>query len=389
MVGTKKSGIVVMIACAVIGVALTLNYMEMWRDDIIIPGPGVSEVKWLSDYYPELRGTLGDTRLYFMRGKEPGGKFLVLGGTHCDETAGEVSALVLVEHAIVKKGTVIVVPQMNNSGWTNNYPQEAHPQFIHLPTADGNQRTLRLGSREGNSGELWPDPEVFVQYPHRQRYSGEEIRNPNRSWPGRPNGTFEEMVTYGFQMLHRQEHIDMQVDMHEGQPEYPFINALSSHKRAADLGSAAVLEMQMHDLNRGMETSPTAFRGLSNLEMGDQFKDLYAFTSETVNPLQGKFRGITDEFLTVDGVDAFYTKAAKLGKLFAPWPEGGSPLKLRVGRDLQEIQALTTALHDTTGIDIEWESIPDYKDLMEHGVGYYLNPLPPGGIRKPAIRALP
>ena len=272
------------------------NPADGWCDDVIVPGPGVTKVKRLSDYHPDLKGTLGDTRVFVLEGKEPGGTFLVFGGTHCDETAGLAAALMVVEHATVQKGRVIVIPQPNNSGWTNNHPQEAHPQFITIPQKAGPGRVFRFGSRMGNSGELWPDPEVFIQYPHRQKYSGEEIRNPNRAYPGRPDGTFQENVAYGIQMLHRKEHIDMQLDLHEGQPEYPFVNAVSSHKRAADVGSGAVLEMQMADLNIGMETSPDSFRGLSNLEMGDMFPHLYAFTSETMNPAQGKIRGITDEY---------------------------------------------------------------------------------------------
>ncbi|NLH79618.1 MAG: succinylglutamate desuccinylase [Phyllobacteriaceae bacterium] len=384
----KSARATVAIAFTVSGI-LTWGYVQMWRDDVIVPGPGVTAVKWLSDYHPDLKGTLGDTRVFVLEGKEPGGTFLVLGGTHCDETAGFAAALVLVEHATVQKGRVIVIPQMNNSGWTNNYPQEAHPQFITIPQKpDGKGRVFRFGSRTGNSGELWPDPEVFIQYPHKQKYSGEEIRNPNRAYPGRPDGTFEENVAYGIQMMHRKEHIDMQIDLHEGPPEYPFVNGVSSHKRAADIGSAAVLEMQMADLNIGMETSPDSFRGLSNLELGDMFPHLYAFTSETVNPIQGKIRGITDEYLTVDGVDAFYDEAAKIGFLFTPWPNIGSPLKLRVGRNLQLMRSLTTALADAKGIDIVWGEMPTYKDLMANGVGHYLNEVP-AGTERPGIRALP
>jgi hypothetical protein len=389
MTNSRKSGWLTIAASVVISAVLTLCYVEMWRDDIIIPGPGVTKVKWLSDYHSDLRGTLGDTRVYVLEGREPGGTFLVLGGTHGDEAAGTSTALILVEHAVVKKGRVIVLPHMNNTGFTNNYPQEAHPQFITIPQGNGPGRVFRLGSRTGNSAELWPDPEVFIQYPHRQKYSGEEIRNANRAYPGRPDGTFQEAVSYGVQMLHRQEQVDMQIDLHEGQPEYPFINALSAHKRAGDVGSMAGLDMQANDLNINMEVSPDSFRGLSNLEMGDLFERLYAFTSETVNPLQGKFRGITDEYLTVDGVDAFYDKAAKLGYLFAPWPVSGSPLKMRVGRNVQMLQAMTTALTDVAGIEIAWERIPSYKDLLENGVGHYLNRLPPKGVEKPAIRALP
>ena len=389
MMNTKKIGLISLSTALVISGFLAYGYIQMWRDDIIIPGPGVTEIKWLSDYYPDVRGTLADTRIYIMDGEEPGGTFLVFGGTHSDETAGEMAAMILVEYATVAKGRVIVVPQMNNSGWTNNYPQEAHPQFITIPQENGDGRVYRLGSRESNSAELWPDPEVYIQYPHKQKYSGEEARNPNRAWPGRPDGTFNEWVAYAFQQFHRQEHVDMQIDLHEGQPEYPFVNALSAHKRAADVASMAVLEMQMNDLEIGMETSPDSFRGLSNIEMGDMFPDLYALTSETVNPLQGKLRGITDEYLTINGQDAFYDKAAELGYLFAPWPEGGSSLDLRVGRNMQQMQALTTALYDVTDIEIEWGRIPTYEDLVENGVGHYLNQLPEEGIERPAIRALP
>ncbi|WP_316862204.1 hypothetical protein [uncultured Cohaesibacter sp.] len=390
MSNAKKTGLMAIAGSLALSAVLTVNYMQMWHDDIIIPGPGVSEVKWLSDYYPDLKGTLGDTRVYIMEGEEPGGTFLILGGTHADEPSGNMTALIVVEHATVKKGRVIVMPNTSNTGYTNNYPQEAHPQYITIKQENGAERKFRYGSRTGNSAEHWPDPEVFIQYPHKQKYSGEECRNPNRAYPGRPNGTFAENVAYGIQMLHRAEHIDLQIDMHEGQPEYPFVNALSAQKRAADVGSMAVMEMQMADLNIGMETSPDSFRGLSNIEMGDMFPRLYAFTSETVNPLQGKIRGITDAKLTIEGKDAFYDEAAKLGYLFAPWPEIGSPLKLRVGRNIQEMQALATAFTDETGTEIVWgEDLPTYEDLMEHGVGYYLNRLPEGGVERPEIRALP
>ena len=53
------------------------------------------------------------------------------------------------------------------------------------------------------------------------------------------------------------------------------------------------------------------------------------------------------------------------------------------------MQALTTALYDVTDIEIEWGRIPTYEDLVENGVGHYLNQLPEEGIERPAIRALP
>lgn len=384
----KKTGWGVVAASVIISVLLTVIYVRMWKDDTIIPGPGVTEVKWLSDYVPELKGTLGDTRVYIMEGEKPGGTFLVLGGIHADEPAGWGAALILVEHCTVTTGRVIVLPHASNTGFTHNYPQEAHPQFISFTLPDGSKRTFRHGSRTGNSVEHWPDPEVFIQYPHKQKYSGEECRNPNRAYPGRMDGTFAERVAYGIQQLVREERVDMQIDLHEGQPEYPFVNAISGHPRAQDLVTITTLEMQMYDLPIGAEVSPPSFRGLSNLEMGDLFPDLYAMISETVNPTQGKIRGITDEHLPVEGIDAFYDKAAELGYLFAPW-DGGSPLKKRIGRNMQELQAMCVALREVAGKVIEFETIPSYEDLMENGVGYYFNPLPEEAAPDPGFRALP
>lgn len=388
-VNLKKSAVAMIVASVLISAALTVNYAQMWKDDLIIEGPGVTEVKWLSDYVPELKGTLGDTRVYIMEGSEPGGTFLVLGGTHADEPAGWVTALILVEHCKVKAGRVIVLPHTSNTGFTSNYPQEAHTQYLHFTTKDGSVRKFRHGSRTGNSAEHWPDPEVFIQYPSKQKYSGEECRNPNRAYPGRIDGTFAERVAFGIQQLIKAENVDMQIDLHEGQPEYPFINAISAHKRAQDVVTFTQLEMQDVGLAIGAEVSPDSFRGLSNLEMGDIFPNLYAMTSETVNPNQGKIRGITDEKLPIEGVDAFYDKAAKLGYLFAPWQDGtGSPLKLRVGRNMQELRSMCTALNDAVGITIEFENIPTYEEMMENDVHYYFN-AKPQGMEEPGFRALP
>ena len=35
----------------------------------IIPGEGVTEVRMLSDYFPDLAGTAGDTQIYVLQGE--------------------------------------------------------------------------------------------------------------------------------------------------------------------------------------------------------------------------------------------------------------------------------------------------------------------------------
>ena len=149
------------------------------------------------------------------------------------------------------------------------------------------------------------------------------------------------------------------------------------------------LDMEMNGIAIGAEVSPPGFRGLSNLEMGDMFPNLYAMTSETVNPAQGKIRGITDECLPIKGQDVFYDKASELGYLFTPWEPGtGSPLELRVSRNIQELQSLCAALEEVTGIQISWERIPTPDDILANGVGYYLNPQPEV-VEDPGFRSMP
>ena len=77
-----------------------------------------------------LRGTAGDTPVFELRGREPGGTMLVLGGTHADEPAGYLAAVLLVERARVDAGRLLVMPRANASGFTHNYPQEGHPVVL-------------------------------------------------------------------------------------------------------------------------------------------------------------------------------------------------------------------------------------------------------------------
>lgn len=384
----KTNGWLCIIASIVISFFLTLIYIPMWKDDLLIPGEGVSEVKWLSDYLPELKGTLADTRVYILDSQEPGANIAVIGGHHSDEPAGWLSAIILLEKAKVKTGKLVVIPQANNSGFTHNYSQEAHPQFITIPLPDGKERVFRIGSRPGNCVEHWPDPEVFYHYPSKQKLSGDEIRNLNRAYPGRFEGTFTERQAYAIQMLIRKENIDLQIDLHEAQPEYPFVNAVSAHPRSVDLASMASLALQGYYIDLGVESSPPTFRGLSNREMADVIPTLYAVVMETVNPMQGKIRGITDAKLPIEGKDAFYVAAAKFGNLFTPFTEEGWPIKRRVGRHLTAIRELAASLSDFTQKPFEFDNVPVYEDLEKNDIGYYLNS-PPTEIQDPGFRALP
>jgi hypothetical protein len=94
---------------------------------------------------------------------------------------------------------------------------------------------------------------------------------------------------------------------------------------------------------------------------------------ETANPSQGRLRGRTDESLVLTGKDTYYVKAKKLGRLYVPFDETGHPLERRVGRHLAGINEFAFALvmeYPEYGIIIN--GIPDYYDLLEKGIGAYL-----------------
>ena len=350
------------------------SYSAMHVEEAIVKGPGVSEQKMLSDYFPKLKGTNGDTEVYIFHGEEPGGSMLVLGGTHPNEPAGFMSAVLLVENVNVKSGTLYVIPRANNSAFTHNDPQEGSPQRFTISTPHG-ERWFRYGSRATNPIDQWPDPDVYIHASSGQQLSGSETRNLNRGYPGRPDGTLTEQICYGITELIKKENIDMTIDLHEASPEYPVINAIVAHERGMGIASQAAINLQLEGIQISLEPSPTNLRGLTHRELGD-YTDTIAILMETANPAQGRLRGKTDEDLVLTGKDKAYVKAAKLGRLFVPFDENGHPLEERVGRHLTSINELAKAYSSQyEDAPIIIENIPEFSEIKEKGLGEYLNPL--------------
>lgn len=360
-----------------LGLALLLagiagqSFLKMHQGELIVRGPGVAEVKMLSDYFPALLNTNGDTEIYVLRGDKPGGSMLVLGGTHPNEPSGFLSAVALIENAVPESGTLYVIPRANHSGFTHNDPQEGSPQSFTIQTSGG-ARTFRYGSRATNPIDQWPDPDVYIHASSGQQLSGSETRNLNRGYPGRPDGTFTEKVCYGIVQLIQKEKVDITVDLHEASPEYPVINAMVAHERAIGMASNAVITMQLEGINMGLEPSPANLHGLTHRELGD-FTDTLAVLMETANPAQGRLRGKTNEALVLTGIDPTYVKAQKLGRLFVPFDESGHPLEERVGRHLGGILELSKVFtEEQPQTPLVLTNVPDYNALMANGLGSFL-----------------
>ena len=361
-------GVIILVVSFITG----REFLEHRKPEIIIPGPGVTEIRLLSDWYPALKGSRGDTEVYILRGKEDGASMLVLGGTHSNEPSGIMSAVLLIENAKAVKGTLFVIPRTSNSGLSHNDPQEGAPSSFTIKKTDGSLRKFRYGSRATNPLDQWPDPDMYIHAASGQRLSGNETRNLNRGYPGRTNGTFTERVCYGITQLILQQNITVTIDLHEASPEYPVINAIVAHERAMPLASNVVLGLEMIDINIGLEPSPKNLRGLTHRELGDA-TDTFAILMETANASQGRLRGRTNEKLVLEGKDIYYVKAQKLGRLYVPFDEKGHPLVQRVGRHLAGIDEFIFSLGmEYPEYEMIIEGIPAYKELQEKGIGAFL-----------------
>lgn len=347
------------------------EFRAMHIKEPLYPSPGLTSQRMLSDYLPGLRGTPGDTEVLIFEGGQPGGHVLVLGGTHPNEPAGFVTAVLLAENIRVQRGKLIVIPQANSSGFTHNDPHEGSPQRFSILTPGG-PRWFRCGSRLTNPVHQWPDPSLYTNPPG-QKLSGAECRNLNRCYPGRQHGLLTERIAFGVMALIRQEKIDLAVDLHEAAPEYPVINAIVFHENCAELAALASMELQMEGVDIRLEASPPNLRGLSHREWGDA-GGIMAILLETANASHGRLKGRPSGELILEGKDKNYVKAARLGRLFVPFGEEGIPLRERTARHLASVQALLSGLE---ALDqdkaLEVSGIPPSERVLAAGIGAFLH----------------
>ena len=111
----------------------------------------------------------------------------------------------------------------------------AYPPFFRVKTPWG-EKKYRIGDRETNPLEQWPDPFTFVHYPSTQNLAYQDSRNLNRTFPGRPDGNLTERTSFAISELIRREKIDMTIDVHEASMGYPSsapTSATSAPRRCA------------------------------------------------------------------------------------------------------------------------------------------------------------
>jgi hypothetical protein len=339
----------------------------------VVLGPSVASVKKLGDYFAGVKGTVNDANVYMLEGKEPGGTFLILGGTHPEEPAGRLACWLLIENAVLEKGRLLVVPTANRSASTVTRLGGAYPRDFTIPTPWGGQK-FRMGDRWSNPLDQWPDPEVYIHYPSRQQLAYMDIRNLNRAFPGRPGGTLTERTCFAITELIRREKVDVVIDLHEAELQYPVISVIVAHQKGLDLAALASIVISSEEgFAIGVEASPPALRGLSHRELGDH-TDALSLLLEAPEPFLDATRGRTDRALLLTGRDEFVVRAGKHGLLFEKIDEKGWPIDVRVGRHTSTLLRLFEVWSENEPdrpVTVR-EGVPHYSEVVANGLGGYL-----------------
>jgi len=360
------------------GIALMLFagisfYQIRHLKESVVLGPGVTQVKNLSDYFKGIKGTINDSYVYILEGEDPGGTVLVIGGTHPEEPASRLAAWIFTENAVLEQGKLLVILSANRSATTVTRLGGAYPSDYTIETPWGGQK-FRMGDRWSNPLDQWPDPEVYIHYPSRQELAYIDIRNLNRTWPGRSNGTLTEKTCFAIIQLIKEENVDIAIDLHEAELQYPVISTIVAHQNGQDLAAMASMMISgMEGFDIGMENSPETLHGLSHREIGDHTEAI-SLLLEAPEPMLDATRGRTDRALLLEGKDEFIVKAGKHGLLFEKMDETGWPIDKRVGRHcstILQIIELWSEEHQEKALIIK--NVPRYTEIIAKGTGAFLH----------------
>ncbi len=301
------------------------------------PGYGVTRIGWLSDYSPGLKGTAGDTMVYYLESGKPGMDVLVLGGTHGNEISGILAATLLVELSEVKTGRLIVIPHTNNSAAM--VPDSRGGMNLEQVTIDSLSvpRVFKYGDRytsEADQPEYKSDP------------LGVESRNLNRVYPGKADGTMTEKIAFGIMEILRTEGIDTAIDLHEANPKSTLGWTIISPNETLDIAVLSAFDLEEKGIRMSPDRSGAGFAGYSHWEWSRL--GTAAFLLETVNP----------------GMETGLKMDPIVSKEF--------PIERRVGIHLETILTLIKYSVDLGGAPFSIEGTPSYKALMEKGISSFL-----------------
>ncbi len=316
----------------------------------IRPGTGVTKVKNLSDYLPSLSKTPGDSPVYVLEGKDKGGTVFVAAGTHGNEIAGIMAAILLVERAHVQKGRLIVLPHANNSAVSYTDPKRPGPPSISLTTPSSTRQFLYGSRLTKPEHQGMRDPDKYRHPGSSEELDGVEARNLDRSYPGKADGNLTERMAFAILQLIKKEEVDVAFDLHESGPDSRLAWMVVANPKNVDIAAIAILALDDAGIQMKLEPSSDTFRGLSHREWGDASK-AQAYLFETPNP-----------GMATGGNAADVVNDAKF------------PLARRVGVHLSTLMAILdgydAAAPEALGVRIT--DIPGLPQILPVGVGAFL-----------------
>jgi hypothetical protein len=367
----RKSGIAALGLLVLVASGASFHRHRHLAEPVVL-SPGITAVRTLGDYFDGVRGTVNDCNLYVFDGEAPGGTLLLIGGTHPEEPAARIAAWLFAENAVMEQGRLIVALSANRSATTVTRLGGAYPQDFAVPT-DWGKRTFRMGDRWTNPLDQWPDPEVYIHYPSDQYLAYVDIRNLNRAWPGRPDGTLTERTTFALMELIRAEGVDLFIDLHEAELQYPVISTIVAHDRGEELATFVSMMVSDEEFNLGMEYSPKELHGLSHREVGDH-SGAVSLLFEAPEPFLDATRGRTNRRQLLTGRDPFVMKAGEHGLLFERMDEQGWPLDVRVGRHTSAVlQTMDSWTELNPELPLRCRGVPRYAEVIERGAGHWLH----------------
>lgn len=374
--------IVVIAVALLFAVMASVDFIAMRTPEPIADNPGVTEVRMLSEYCEGLKGTALDTEVYILDSGKPGGTLLVLGGTHPNETASYLAAIAMVENLKCTQGRLFIIPWTNKSGFTHTSPLDGMQDFFNITLADGSVRKFRVGNRLTNPVDQWPDYTYYMGSSGRQLEGTEiaEIRNVDRLYYGNENGVLTEMVCAGIYNLINEEGVNLTMDMHEGSPEFLYldcvmVNQKADNQTAMSIAQGMALDMQFDDLDMRAEYSGVKSYGLSHRSLGDNTASMMTLM-ETYNPSMGPLHGKMDDDLIINGNEPNYEQAHLDGYIYFDVPEDGYPLVERVARHVTCITYLAQEYGSVyKDRAIAFEGLGTYSDMVSAGLGKILKPV--------------
>jgi hypothetical protein len=171
----------------------------------------------------------------------------------------------------------------------------------------------------------------------------------------------------------RREKVDVVIDLHEAELQYPVISTIVTHQRGQEF--ATMVSMMLTDnegFKIGTEFSPLNLHGLSHREIGDHSQAI-SLLFEAPEPFLDATRGITSREQLLTGRDEFVVRAGQHGLLFEKIDEKGWPIAVRVGRHTSSVlQVMETWTEDHPDRPLAGHGVPRYRDLVANGVGHYL-----------------